>query len=214
MESLNTGVESSTQAPTTATETTETTENANTEVKTEVSPDELTELRAQIQNLTVTNAKLKRANDKLASENGDLNKKYRAKLSDEERAEVERLESERLRAEQDAEKDELIASLQREKALRTSENSYLAMGWTEDESKRMAIADVDNNFEERMAIMKQVTERLQTETQTSVLKNRPAIKTGNANGEITQAQFNRMSYKERVELATNNPELYKQLSGR
>lgn len=211
MDVLNTGVESSTNQATTENETT-----TQTEVKTPNTPsiDELTELRAQIQNLTVTNAKLKKANDKLASENGDLNKKYRAKLSDDERAADERLENERIRAEKDAEKDELIASLQREKALATAEKGYLALGWTEDESKRMSIADVDNDMATRMAIMKEVTERLQTEQQTSVLKNRPAIKTGNAQGEITKAKFNKMSYNERVELAEKNPELYKQLMGR
>ena len=179
--------------------------------------DEITELKAQIQNLTLDNAKLKRANDKLASENGDLNKKYRAKLSDEEKAEETRLENERIRAEKDAEKDELIASLQREKALANAEKGYLAMGWTQDEAKRMATADVDNDFDQRMKIMQEVNERQKKELETSVLKNRPPIQTGNtgvgASGEITQATFNRMGYKERVELANKNPELYKKFVG-
>ena len=174
--------------------------------------DDVAELRAQIQNLTLTNAKLKRANDKLASENGDLNKKYRQKLTDDEARALD-LENERkAQAEREAEKDELIASLQREKAIASSKGNYLSLGWTEDEATRMANADADNDNESRMAILKEVSERQKKESDIANLKGRPPVNTGVGSGAtITKADFNRMSYSERMKLYNENKALYDEL---
>lgn len=187
---------------------TETTE----ETKVEQTTDDVAELKAQIQNLTLTNAKLKRANDKLASENGDLNKKYRQKLTEEETRALD-LENERkLQAEKDAEKDELIASLQREKTIANATKDYLELGWTSDESLRMATADADNDNETRKAILKEVAERQKKENDIANLKGRPPIQTGGKpSGALTKADFNKMSYSERNELYNENPTLYAEL---
>lgn len=177
------------------------------------STDDVVGLRAQVQELTLANAKLKRANDKLASENGDLNKKYRQKLTEDEQKALD-LENERkAQLEKDAEKDELIASLQREKAIASGKSNYLSLGWTDDEANRMAIADADNDNETRMAILKEVSERQKKENDIANLKGRPPVNTGisNGGGELTKADFNRMSYSERNELYNKNPELYQKL---
>lgn len=174
--------------------------------------DDVAELKAQIQNLTLTNAKLKRANDKLASENGDLNKKYRQKLTEDEAHALD-LENERkAQAEREAEKDELIASLQREKVVADATNNYLALGWTSDEASRMAIADADNDTASRMAILKEVSERQKKETDIANLKGRPPVNTGVGSGTtLTKAEFNKMSYSERMKLYNENKALYDQL---
>lgn len=176
--------------------------------------DDVVSLKAQIQELTVSNAKLKRANDKLASENGDLNKKYRQKLTEDEQRALD-LENERkAQAEKDAEKDELIASLQREKAIANATKDYLELGWTSDEANRMATADADNDNETRKAILKEVAERQKKENDIANLKGRPPIQTGGApsgNGTLTKADFNKMSYSERNKLYNENPSLYAEL---
>lgn len=189
--------------------TTEPTEGATT---TTTPTDDVAELKAQIQNLTLTNAKLKRANDKLASENGDLNKKYRQKLTDDEARALD-LENERkAQAEREAEKDELIASLKRDKAIADSTTNYLALGWTSDEANRMAIADADNDTASRMAILKEVSERQKKETDIANLKGRPPVNTGVGSGTtLTKADFNKMSYSEKVKLYNENKALYDQL---
>lgn len=174
--------------------------------------DDVAELKAQIQNLTLTNAKLKRANDKLASENGDLNKKYRQKLTDDEARALDLENERRAQAEREAEKDELIASLQREKVVADATNNYLALGWTSDEASRMAIADADNDTASRMAILKEVSERQKKETDIANLKGRPPVNTGVGSGAtLTKADFNKMSYSEKVKLYNENKALYDQL---
>lgn len=189
--------------------TTEPTEGATTPT---TPTDDVAELRAQIQNLTLTNAKLKRANDKLASENGDLNKKYRQKLTDDETRALD-LENERkAQAEREAEKDELIASLKREKVVADATNNYLALGWTSDEASRMAIADADNDTASRMAILKEVSERQKKETDIANLKGRPPVNAGVGSGTtLTKADFNKMSYSEKLKLYNENKALYDQL---
>jgi len=189
--------------------TTEPTEGATTPT---TPTDDVAELKAQIQNLTLTNAKLKRANDKLASENGDLNKKYRQKLTDDEARALDLENERRAQAEREAEKDELIASLQREKVVADATNNYLALGWTSDEASRMAIADADNDTASRMAILKEVSERQKKETDIANLKGRPPVNTGVGSGTtLTKADFNKMSYSEKVKLYNENKALYDQL---
>lgn len=175
--------------------------------------DDVVGLKAQIQELTLTNAKLKRANDKLASENGELNKKYRQKLTEDEQRVLD-LENERkAQAEKDAEKDELIASLQREKTIANATKDYIELGWTADESSRMAIADADNDNETRKAILKEVAERQKKESDIANLKGRPPIQTGGTpNGTLTKADFNKMSYSERNKLYNENQALYEELA--
>lgn len=195
--------------PTEPTTPTEPTEGATTPTTT---TDDVAELKAQIQNLTLTNAKLKRANDKLASENGDLNKKYRQKLTDDEARALDLENERRAQAEREAEKDELIASLQREKVVADATNNYLALGWTSDEASRMAIADADNDTASRMAILKEVSERQKKETDIANLKGRPPVNTGVGSGTtITKADFNKMTYSERMKLYDENKSLYDEL---
>ena len=178
--------------------TTEPTEGATTPT---TPTDDVAELKAQIQNLTLANAKLKRANDKLASENGDLNKKYRQKLTEDEAHALD-LENERkAQAEREA-----------EKAIADSTTNYLALGWTSDEANRMAIADADNDTASRMAILKEVSERQKKETDIANLKGRPPVNTGVGSGAtLTKADFNKMSYSERMKLYNENKALYDQL---
>lgn len=175
--------------------------------------DDVAELKAQIQNLTLTNAKLKRANDKLASENGDLNKKYRQKLTDDEQKELDLENERRLQAERDAEKDELIASLQREKNIANATKDYLELGWTSDEALKMATADADNDSEARKTILKEVAERQKKENEIASLKGRPPVQTGGSpSGALTKADFNKMSYSERNKLYNENQALYEELA--
>ena len=196
--------------------TTETNTEVETTVETTSSVDsEIVNLKAQIQNLTETNAKLKRANDKLASENGDLNKKYRQKLTEDEQKALD-LELERQKQlESMNEKDELIKSLQRKEQIAKATSEYLALGWTNDEATKMANADADNNTEERMKILKEVAERQKKETDVANLKGRPPVNTGspNGSGSLTKADFNKMSYAEKVELYNKDKALYDELVG-
>lgn len=171
------------------------------------------DLKAQIQNLTLTNAKLKRANDKLASENGDLNKKYREKLSDDEKRSLEMAEAEAKRQEEYESMAEQIKTLQREKNITELTNSYLSMGWSGDEASRMAVADADNDIEKRMQIMTEVMARQKKEFDVEVLKNRkPVNVSSGASVDITKEQFDKMGYSEMLAFKQSNPELFEQFS--
>jgi hypothetical protein len=76
----------------------------------------------------------------------------------------------------------------------------------------MANADADNDNESRMAILKEVSERQKKESDIANLKGRPPVNTGTTSkATITKADFNKMSYSEKVKLYNENKPLYDEL---
>lgn len=124
-----------------------------------------------IQELMNEIARQKRAIDKLTHENSDLTKKYRATLSEQEVASIEKAEAQ-------AKQEEYIKNLVRENNINKLEKSYLGMGYTSDEAARIAVAEADNDFETRMKIMNEVDARKAKEHEAKWLAERPQINSG------------------------------------
>lgn len=163
--------------------------------------------QAQIQNMMVELARLKRANDKLSSENADVKRKYKATLSEQEQASMEK-------AERELEREEQFKSLLRENNINKTEKSYLALGFNADEASKIAVAEVDGDFEAKLQIMALVDARKKKEYEAEWLKTRPSVNSGNGNEStnITKAQFDAMGYTERVQFKNKYPETYKQFT--
>lgn len=164
----------------------------------------IAELQAQMQELMTENAKLKRASDKNSAEASEYKKKWKASLSEVEQANMEK-------AERDAEREEQFKSLVRENQINKLEKSYLAMGYTADESSRMATAEADGDFEEKVKIMAEVDARKKKEYEAEFLKNRPDVNAGTGGTSITKEQFDSMGMVEKSTLRRENPDEYDRL---
>lgn len=180
-------------------------ETQQTETKPEPKKPETKNEEVNVQDLMLEVAKLKRQVDKASSEAAEWKKKYKASLDETEKASMEKAEAE-------AAKEEEINQLRRENTLNKVEKGYLALGWTGDEASRMAIAEVDGDFDNKAKIMAEVDARKKKEFETEFLKNRPELNVGTGDGRTyTKEQFDKMSPVELTKLKRENEAEYNRL---
>lgn len=159
------------------------------------------------QELLVKIAKLEREKNKASSEAADWKKKFRATQSVQEIADAEK-------AEQEAKRQEENEQMRRQLNILTLEKSYMAMGFTEDEASRMAVAEADNEFDTKMKILAEVETRKQKDFEAEFIKSRPEISAGVGGKIVTQEEFDNMNLYELTKLYRENPEAYAQLKGK
>ena len=160
-----------------------------------------------VQELMVELAKLKRAQEKAASEAAEYKKKYNAKLSEKEKADEEKARIE-------AEKDEQFQQLVRENKINKLEKSYLSLGYTADEASKMAVAEVDEDFDAKLKIQLAVQKRQKREYEAEFYKNRDRFNAGTGGDKaITKEQFDNMGLAEKSKLYNENKAEYDRLMG-
>ena len=140
----------------------------------------------------------------LEDEKNDLNTKYLAKLTDEERREAEI-----------AEREKYFKQLERTNNI----NEYAKkLSRIDDEKTRSEIAELLADGKTFEAIEKQneyqaTREATLEETiKQKLLSSNPTPPPVNNTGTITKEQFAQMEYRDRVNLLNENPELYNQLN--
>lgn len=140
----------------------------------------------------------------LEDEKNDLNTKYLAKLTDEEKREAEI-----------AEREKYFKQLERTNNI----NEFAKkLSHIDDEKTRSEIAELLADGKTFEAIEKQNEYQANKETQLretikqELLSSNPTPPPVNNTGTITKEQFSSMGYMERVKLANENPELYNQLN--
>lgn len=144
--------------------------------------------------------------DKKASEAADLSKKLRERMTEDEARAAKAAED------QAAIMAELEA-LRTEKLVATYTSSYLAMNYDEKLARATAEAMAKGDTETVLKNQKIHLENREKALRTELLKQTPPPAAGASTTGITKAEFDAMSYKERVALFNDNPELYKQLNG-
>lgn len=153
--------------------------------------------------------KTKKEKDKASSEAANFKKALRAKQTTEEREAEELAEQKRLA---DEEKESMRKELNHMKAVSAYKNIK------EDETIDLLIEAVSESDHSAIAtimqneIDKAVKEAVKAE-RIKILKENPPAKVGTGDApQVTQEQFNKMSYSQKVELYNKNPELYTKLS--
>lgn len=153
--------------------------------------------------------KTKKEKDKASSEAANFKKALRAKQTTEEREAEELAEQKRLA---DEEKESMRKELNHMKAVSAYKNIK------EDETIDLLIEAVSESDHSAIAtimqneIDKAVKEAVKAE-RIKILKENPPAKVGTGDApQVTQEQFNKMSYSQKVELYDKNPELYTKLS--
>lgn len=167
--------------------------------------EEKKEKEPTVQELMVEMAKLKRAQEKASSEAADYKKKWQASLSEQEKASMEKAEAE-------AKRQEEWNAIIRENKINKVEKTYLAMGWNADESSRMAIAEVDDDFDGKIRIQREVDARKKKEYEAEIFKTIPNVNIGGSSGKTyTKEQFDAMNPMELTKLKRENPAEYDRL---
>lgn len=145
----------------------------------EPAPDPEPQLSAdeQIQALMLENAKLKKAQEKAASEAADYKKKYNATLTDAQKAAQEK-------AEKEAERQEQFDKLLKENTVNKLSKNFLKLGYPEDKAEEAANAQYDGDTETLFRIQSEVQESLIKQKEAEWLKSRPPVTTGAGDGDV------------------------------
>lgn len=152
--------------------------NQNQEPEPNAEPSQEPELEPQLsaeeqlQQLMVENIKLKKAQEKAASEAADYKKKYNATLTDKQKADQEK-------AEKEAEREEQFNKLLKENTVTKYEKNFLALGYPEDLANKAAVAQYDGDTESLFKIQSDFQQKLIKERESEWLKNRPDVQAGN-----------------------------------
>ena len=158
----------------------------------------------QLQQALIENEKLKRAQEKAASDAADWKKKYNATLTDAQKAAQEK-------AEKEAERQEQFDNLLKENTVNKLSKNFLKLGYPEDKAEEAANAQYDGDTETLFRIQSEVQQALIKQKEAEWLKSRPYVSTGvgDEKTSVTKEQFNKMGYSQRVEFKKKYPETYK-----
>lgn len=190
---------------TTTTEQTQTTATGNEPQQTEQTPT-VEELMAQLASERAEKEKYKNASDKASSEAASYKKQLRSKQTAEEQEAEAKAEAEKLQAEKF---ENMSKELNHIKAV----NAYQKTIGDEKSIETLieAVADADHSL--ISSVIENEVNRRVKEAKAEWLKSRPPVNTGSGDEiTVTQEQFNRMNYHERVEFKNKNPELYKKFT--
>lgn len=148
----------------------------------------IADLMSQIAEMKIDNNKLKKANDKLASENASLHKQVNAKLTEEElRAQQKSDENEEIKKELDA--------LRKEVALNKATKRYLSMKMPEALAEKVATAELEGDMETVTQSINSFMDGQKKEVEEKVkadyLAKMPNPVSGNGDGQIDyEKQYN------------------------
>lgn len=158
-----------------------------------------------VQNLLLEIAKQKRAIDKLTKENGELTKKYRSTLSEQERVSMEKAEAEAARQ---AEFDDMKRRL----AINDLVSEYMDRQFPKEIATKIATARYDGDNETVNIIEKQMDEAKRKKWEAEFLASRPELTTGVGETQtISKEQFDKMSLIEKTKLKRENEAEYNRL---
>lgn len=142
--------------------------------------------------------------DKTASEVAEWKRKHNALLSEEERKEAER-------AAKEAEKDALLESLKKEKAISEHKAKFLGLGYDENLATETAIALAEGNMVKVFENQSKFNEAKEKALRAEFLKGTPEPPAGSGKT-LTKEEFKKMTYKEQAELFQTNPAKFKQIT--
>ena len=125
----------------------------------------------QLQQMRVENEKLKRAQEKAATDAADWKKKYNATLSD-----AQRLSQEK--AEKEAEREEKFNQLLKENKVNKLEKNFLALGYPNDKATQAAVAQYDGDTDTLFKIQAEMQQAAVKKAEADWLKSRPPVNTG------------------------------------
>lgn len=172
----------------------------------DTSTTDLSALQAELERMKAENAKLKSAQSNASADASKYKKELAARMSEEERKAAETKEMfEQLKAENEA--------LKRSQALAEHKANLVGVGFDSELAEKAASAFLDGDFKGFAGHLKDfITARDKAKAAEDV-RNTPRPGVGGTGAPaMTQEQFDKLGYTERVKLFNEQPDLYKQLT--
>lgn len=175
-----------------------------TTVETEEKTADIEALKAELERLKVENGKLKNAQSNASADASKYKKALQERMSEQERAETETKELiAQLRADNERMKRE------QEIAVRTA--AYVGVGFDEIIAKKAA-ESYGSNHDDFMDALKTFLTAHDKALQADALRSTPRPGVGAVEPTVTKEQFDKMSYRDRVKVFEEQPELYKEFT--
>lgn len=178
-------------------------EVASTEVS--ETPVDAKALQAEIDRLKGENDKLKKATTAASADASRYKKELASRMSEDERKSTEAAEATRKLQEE-------LEMLRRDKAVSEHKAQFLSLGFGEDLATSSAAAIADGDTNSLFGALKEFIAGKDKAIASATLLSTPSPVSGGAPAAVTKEQFDKMTYKELVDLHKNNPDLYAELS--
>ena len=159
------------------------------------------ELQAELDKANARYSKLKGTLDTKLHELGEATKRERARMSEEE---LKAKEIEEIKAQNE--------QLLKEKQIVATERRFLKLGCGDDLASEGARALCEGDHDALFNIVEQMISNSIATEKSALLKSMPKPQNGSSGDAVTPEQFAKMGYKDRVELMTKNPDLYRKLA--
>ena len=164
------------------------------------------ELNDKLQEALVEMAKLKRAQEKAASEAAEYKKKWKESLSVQEQANLEK-------AEEQAKRDEEFEAMRKKLAINDLVSEYMDRQFPKEVAQKIAEARYEGDNATVNAIEKQMDEAKKKAWEADFLASRPDINIGGGGSAptVSKEDFDKMSLVERTKLKRENEAEYNRL---
>lgn len=144
----------------------------------------------------------KNAVSKASADAADWKRKYNEKLTAEER-----------KAQEDGQKDELIAQLQRQISVADNTAKYIALGYSADLAKETAEAIADGNTEAVFANQQRFLAEYEAKIKADLIKGTSKPTGEGGTKSLTRDDVRKMTPSERLRFYNEHPEEYKKIYG-
>lgn len=186
-----------------ATELEKNVENVETP-ETEPQEPSAAELAAQVKKLLSENEKLRQANTNASADASKWKKQYQEKLSEEDR----RKEQEE---EQTATLRQELETLRAERNVANHKSQLLSIGFDENLAQEMAEHLNAGETAKVFDGLRKFVVAHDKQLKETAFRNNPTLHGGNAGDKaVSKEEFDKMGYKERVEVFNKYPDLYKE----
>lgn len=161
------------------------------------SEERVAELEKQLAESEKKYGKLKSTMDVKLKELGDMTKRERERMTAEE---LERKEIEEIKAQ-----NELLL---KEREIVNAEKRFIQNGCSSELASEGAKALIDKDYDALFDVIGKMLDNKAAFEKSELLKTMPKPQGGASKASMTKEQFERLSYKQRVELAEKDPETY------
>lgn len=167
---------------------------------------DLEALQAQLAEMKLENEKLKKAQTNASADASKYKRELASRMSEEEKKAAETKELiEQLKADN--------AALKRAQALSEQKAGLVGVGFDSELAEKAATAFIDNDFTAFTAHLKDFIAAHDKAVTAEGIRNTPRPGVGATGApSVTQEQFDKMTYAERLKVFTEQPELYKTLT--
>lgn len=181
-------------------------ETTNATVTTDDTPKQTKTAEEQLAELLAENKRLKKAVDKGASDAASWKKKFMDTQSEATQLSMEK-------AERDAALKEELEALRKESKINKYAKSFMGIGYSEDMAAQAAEAQFNGDTDELIRIQKAFNAESEKRIRAEIMKSMPVPATSNDDSiQITQEQFDAMTYREQLDLFEKYPSVYEKLT--